>query len=216
MKNSLIGFCLILTLLVSVSSCAQSKLELIATPSKETVEIGEEFTVTLSLKGIESDIFNEEPVQQKGFLENIIKKDKCFQTSVEYTLNTLGLNVIKPFKIVLLGQELISNSVSVIVEDHHLENLYIDIPKVCEKGKMIQLKLTCKSVSHVSLDLIDDDTLFRRIGTSISTSIINGKTSNITTISLIPLKEGVFELNRSTFQELPEFIMVEPVKFTVN
>lgn len=206
-------FCLALNACSQKNACIQKDLKFEASTSKDTIYLGETLSVRLSLQGVQSNIFKN-PKSQNSFFEDH-QEGNDFRTFIDVKPDSLGANVIGPFKIALLGKEYQSNKLLIQVISQPAENIHIEMPNKGVVGEKIQIKISGFSDRGYSFHLKDND-IFKINSQSHSTNFINGKYTKEASYTVTLKKKGVFELNKDLFNSLPDHIKLTPMQLEVN
>ncbi|WP_321308572.1 hypothetical protein [Marinifilum fragile] len=214
MKNKL-NLLVLLLFCCSMSACAQKDLNLKASALSDTIVMGKNVKVRLTLEGIESDIFKgRENKSWDGFFGDY-QQNHDFRTFVSEVPNELGTNVLGPYTIKMMGREFVSNTVIIEVIEQPEEIFKIEMPKEGRVGEEITIKLRGRFNGSLTA-IIKENEIFKVNARSVTTSIANGVHNTVWEFGVRLKKKGVFEMNRSMFRNLPDQIKITPVTFEVK
>lgn len=201
-----------------LSACAHSELNLKATALKGKIHLGESVRIRLAIEGIQSDVLKDKKEGSGRSLDNFFadfQDDNNFRSFVHVCPKSLGKNRLGPFKIKLMGKELISNEVIVEVIEQAVEYIHIEMPKEGRVGERINIKITGHSNSSFTTKFKEND-VFKINIQSCSSQVSNGKYTIKNEYTATLERKGIFEINRTVFENLPDHIQIEPLRIEVK
>ncbi|PXY02268.1 hypothetical protein DF185_06370 [Marinifilum breve] len=196
-------------------ACVQRDVNLKAKALSDTIIVGKSVKVRLTLEGIDSDIFKGRDTKSSDGFFGDYHQNHDFRTFVREVPKELGKNVLGPYTIKMMDREFVSNKVIVEVIEQPEESFEIKMPKEGRVGEEITIKLSGSLNGSLTAKLKENE-IFKVNARSIRTSVVNGVHNTVWEFSVKLKKKGVFEMNRSTFVNLPDQIKIKPVRFEVK
>ncbi|WP_133249978.1 hypothetical protein [Marinifilum breve] len=213
-KNKL-NLLLLMLVCCSMVACVQRDVNLKAKALSDTIIVGKSVKVRLTLEGIDSDIFKGRDTKSSDGFFGDYHQNHDFRTFVREVPKELGKNVLGPYTIKMMDREFVSNKVIVEVIEQPEESFEIKMPKEGRVGEEITIKLSGSLNGSLTAKLKENE-IFKVNARSIRTSVVNGVHNTVWEFSVKLKKKGVFEMNRSTFVNLPDQIKIKPVRFEVK
>jgi len=213
-KNAL--FSLLFSFILSLT--AQEKVQLLLSTKKDSIHLGEEVFLKLSLLGIESDLFqysttNKESIFYKMF-DTPPKRDSSFSVNISLTPNEIGEHKIGPYAIKLFDKEILSNTVDIYVRKQDKKQAKFSISDEIKTNQVVELKFSGIGMNH-AISLVPNS-IYESKGTSASTTYKNGKMSHTFIIKIVFFKKGSYTLSRNWFKGVPDYVTIDPIELDVQ
>lgn len=203
--------------LMAFSACSQNnkispKLECVITSLQDTILLGNEHELRLSIKGLD-----------KVLLENkeskIIRSEAITDMKFYVKPQTIGKHIYGPYKVKINGQKIVSNKISItVVRPEEFNNrVYIYSPDTAVVGSLLDL-VFISTDGEFDLELKESEN-FRTVSTSkvTSSTINNGEDSAEYKIRfrLELLESGELLINEDMFKHLSSSVKIQNKKIVI-
>ncbi len=200
-------------ILFQFAACQRNKVNLIATVKSDRISIDQTAIIKLELQGIECKQFDWKLNNDSTISTRDIDVE-AFNTSVHIPFTTKGEYILGPFHVEVKGRKYYSNKVKIYVEEYDKNKFHISMPDVCYQNEKVEINIIVHSVSFISLQLKEKD-FIHSLYNQTKTEICDGVGLTETKLTVVFKKAGEYKLTRDSFKEIPEYMIFEPVLFTV-